>query len=361
MKRIASFPEKKQVVFLFLLLSLLLSACAAAPELETTPYSLPAPMEPIVLQDPEWVPILTPHTVSNPQISGPLGQVNALRYREGSCLDPVYGDVDGDGQTELVYRSPSADRGTVYEGVWIYGIEWGWPVQKGSGLLRIGRAKTGLVLDGSRVCYSYLDPAAEQEQPLLLPLTLENGRLRLEGELPQELILQSDRVTDYGCSFSELRTNVGENLVAVAPNYFLWQEPGVLHTEEDLAAEGWKAYTCAAVTENGMTVTELVYWYTGLDGTERCSEYGVVNMDWVNAESLNGTVRQLLTDRLGEPCFETRSEARGDVLHWFTTDGKLLEVWFEDGLSVSALTELPSVFPAFGFYEQDGSEKDTGG
>ena len=121
MKRIASFPEKKQVVFLFLLLSLLLSACAAAPELETTPYSLPALREPSVSADPEWVPILTPHTVSNPQISGPLGQVNALRYREGSCLDPVYGDVDGDGQTELVYRSPSADRGTVYEGVWIYG------------------------------------------------------------------------------------------------------------------------------------------------------------------------------------------------------------------------------------------------
>ena len=331
----------KSRILVFLLLCMLLSACAAPPELEKTPYTLPVLLEQTALVEEDPLPVLNSRSAAQSMVSGPGGSVNALQYRNGKCMDPVYGDVDGDGLTELVYRTAGAEDGTIREAIWVYGTERGLPIQKGSCLFRIGAAKTALVQSGDQVYYSYTNSSNGLETTSLLRLSLENDRLTVEGKLPEGLALEYDRITECGASFQKLKSRTGGRLLAVDQGYFLWREPGTFFTAEELTQSGVKSFTCAAVTNDSVTVTGLVYWYTELDGTNFCASAGTANPIRVNETGLDGMAKQIVLDKLGEPCLELQSEQFGHLLHWFTEDGKLLTVYFENGYAVVSLTELP--------------------
>lgn len=329
-------------ICVLLLLCLLLSGCGAAPELETIPISLPVPVEPVVPQEQDALPTLEARAVASSKVSGPSGSVYAMQYRNGSCLDPVYGDVDGDGLTELVYRSAGATNGTVYESLWVYGMEQGWPIQKGCCLLRIGNAKTSLVQDGGRVFYSYTDVAAGQSTAQLLPVSLSGNCVYVEGTLPGNLEYSEGWGSWYGVSFRELRTKVGDEVLAVDQGYFLWREPGTFYSEEELADDGLRSYACAALTENGVTVTGLVYWVREADGTESCTAKGVTPPVKVNESTLIGMAKQVLIAKLGEPCFTTELEHGESALCWFTESGSLMTLRLvNDAVAEVAFTDLP--------------------
>lgn len=331
----------KARILVLLLLSLLLSGCTTPPEPEKTPYDLPAPVEPLAPQDEEMLPVLENHAVAAPLVSGPGGSVHALRYRNGRCLDPVYGDIDGDGLYELVYRTASAADGTVYEALWAYGLEQGLPVLEGSCLLRIGGAETSLSVQGSNVVYSCAVNQGETKRSDRITVTVEDGRMDFGETLPEGLSFAYNRLTEYGSSFRSLRSKAEDRLLAQGPCYFLWQEPGTFHTAEELENDSTQSYVCAAMTNNGVTVTGLVYWYTKLDGSQVCDANGVDNPIRLRGANLDGLAKQVLLDKLGDPFFEFQSVGNAPVLYWFTEDGGLLAVHFEDGLAVTSLMDLP--------------------
>ena len=331
----------KATILVLLLLSLLLGGCTTPPEPEKTPYVLPAPVEPLAPQDEEMLPVLENHAVAAPLVSGPGGSVHALRYRNGRCLDPVYGDIDGDGLYELVYRTACAADGTVYEALWAYGLEQGLPVLEGSCLLRIGSAETSLSVQGSNVVYSCAVNQGETKRSDRITVTVEDGRMDFGETLPEGLSLAYNRLTEYGSSFRSLRSKAEDRLLAQGQCYFLWQEPGTFHTAEELENDSTQSYVCAAMTNNGVTVTGLVYWYTKLDGSQVCDANGVDRPIRLRGANLDGLAKQVLLDKLGDPFFEFQSVGNAPVLYWFTEDGGLLAVHFEDGLAVTSLMDLP--------------------
>lgn len=275
-------------------------------------------------------------------ISGPAGRVYAVSYFGASCRDEVYGDVDGDGRTELLYCSAKADGGEIYEAIIVYGLEEGWPVQKGSLVLGIGSASTQLKEDGGRVCYSYQNKTLGDEKPVLLPLCMEGDFLWFDAELPESLEIVGKAAVFYGRSFRDLKKQVRGQVLVADETYFLWKEPGGVYRGEDLEAQGLQSFVSAAVTSNGVTVTGVVYWSTASGGSRSCTADGILTPTVVkNPESLVGKTEQQLIDKLGDPCFE---RCRGDssvALCWFTADGKLLTVQTEEKAVSASLTDLP--------------------
>ena len=97
------------------------------------------------------VPVLLGRTTLYGKISGPAGTVYAIGYQGAACKEPVYGDVDGDGRTELVYHNASESGGSTYELVCVYDLEAGWPICKAWILLCAGQGR--LVVKTCKRCF----------------------------------------------------------------------------------------------------------------------------------------------------------------------------------------------------------------
>ena len=338
---------KKYVSMLLclLLLCLLLAGCEIEVRDETlAPVTLPSltdgPMETAPTEPrEEELPVLNAPMRT---ITGPAGKVYAVSYYGGSCRDEVYGDVDGDGQTELLYRSARTDDADIYEAIIVYGLEDGWPVQKGSLVLGIGSASTQLKEDGDRVCYSYQNKAQGEEEPVLLPLWMEGDFLWFDAEPPESLEILGRAAVFYGRSFRELKKQVRRQLLTTDESFFLWKEPGVFYSGEDLEAQGLQSVVSAAVTSNGVTVTGVVHWSTASGGSRNCTADGIQTPTVVkDPETLVGKTERQLIDKLGDPCFVFSRDDGSAALRWFTADGKLLTVQTEEKAISASITDLP--------------------
>lgn len=335
---------KKLVCFL-LLLCLFLAGCDMDPQDEPiTPAPLPTltdgPMETVTAAPTEpgeeALPVLDTRKSAYPTVRGPGGNVYALYY-SSVFGDPVYGDVDGDGETELVYNSYGANEDKVYDLIYVYGLEDGWPVQKGIGAFSIGGARCKLVAEDGQVWYSYQNKALGYEEPALLPLTVENYKVTLNGdELPEGMEDMNNGITIYGLSFRMLKQLVGDRALDSKKNYLIWREPGALFSEELFAGD---RATYAAATNNGVTVTARVGWYTLADGSHDCST-NACKVD--HAETVLGKTESELIHLYGEPVFELlRSEDGFAALCWFTADGRLLTVQIDGKVVSASFTDLP--------------------
>lgn len=302
------------------------------PESTDTPASGEVPGE-------EALPELEAHSMAYPQVHGPAGSVYAISFNGARCSDPVYGDVDGDGQTELVYRSAGLYDGSVCEAILVYGLEDGWPIQKGNAVLRIANARTELVQKGRKVCYSWQNSAFGQTKPLLLEVRLDGWRVSLNGGKMPEGLQSIDGGSMYSRSFRELRQLIGGRALAAEQEYIIWREPGTLNPAESM--DGVRM-TCAAATNNGVTVNGAVFWRTEPDGRHSCIPDSASAPSVRDPDTLLGKTEKQLTDKLGFPAFERRSGEDDAVeLCWFTEQGKLLTVRLKETVVSATLTDLP--------------------
>ena len=337
-----SIVKRLLICVIFLVL---LAGCQMDPVESVVPSTLPIPIQPMtetgqiepvsVTEAPEEaLPVLETRKFSEPTILGPAGKVNALYYRK--LFDsPVYGDLDGDGRKELVYKSYGSSNGTVYDLLFCYGLEEGWPVQKGVCILDIGSGATELRQKEGQVFYSYTDKARGKEA-VLLPLRLEDNRLWLPEELPEGLSWAGNSYAVYGLSIRWLREKLGDKLLYEGNGYFIWQDPAGLFDQEE--TEG-TTLTIVVASSNGVTVTNHVRWFTEADGTHSAS----ANACKVEQpERLIGKTEQTLIHSYGEAPLELeRSEDGSCVLGWFTDQGKLLTVRIEETVVSAELTDLP--------------------
>lgn len=335
----------KKLIVILLLLCLLLAGCEIEAQDDTiAPAPLPFPTNgqvetgAAVPAEPgaEALPVLETRNFAYPMVQGPAGNVYAVYYRT-VFGDPVYGDVDGDGQIELVYNSYGANEGEVYDAILVYGLEDGWPIQKGSAVYSIGNARCKLTVEDGQVYYSYQNKALGYEEPVLLPVTADNWVVHLNGDqLPDGLLDEKSGVMIVGLSVRGLKQRVGDRALASEKNYLIWREPGVLYTAEELGGE---QATFAAVTKDGAAVSQRFIWWKQADGSYNSSS-NICKVD--RAATVIGKTESELSHLYGEPAFELlRSNDGFAALCWFTSSGKLMTVQF-DGKAVSAaFTDLP--------------------
>ena len=328
---------------------LLLAGCRDGTLVETpAPETLSAPADgstvtasaaPTEFPAEAELPELECHSWMYPLVHGPAGAVSAISFGNTRCNDPVYGDLDGDGQKELVYRCAAAYRGSTCEAIVAYGLEDGWPIQKGCAVLRIANARTALTEQNGKVFYSWQNSAFGQKEPLLLPVKLVNGSLLLnKGRLPEGLLAYDEEGTIYGWSFRTLKSMVGSQALTAEQEYFIWKEPGALNSSEYMNG---LEMTCAVMTTNGVTVTGAVFWRTEPDGSHDCTVDGASAPSVRDPDTLLGKTEKELTDKLGFPAFARSTEDGAAVLYWFTEQGKLLSVRIEERSVSAELTDLP--------------------
>lgn len=317
------------------------------PELEGIPaYSSQEPPDVPTVDPSDIVPISELPEEAFPHVRGPAGTVRARTYLEPYGHDPVYGDVDGDGQTELVYWCCGPTSGLFTVGICVYGLEQGWPVLKGSAIFNLRYTDAlGLEEDAGQVIFrctlrKWDDKAGgyTDGKTLRLSVTLADGLLLLNGgDLPEGLEVWGGGAFEgcggafEGCggSFSALREQVGDEALLDLPRCLVWQRTVPLVLGDD--SEGMDiVQTCAAVTDNGVTVTGYLTFEQGENGVVCTSQEGLTPIPPVaDPEALAALTAEEREARLG-PCHFWWSIGSG-ISHlyefWFTEDGKLLSVY----------------------------------
>lgn len=411
---------KRMFVF-FLLLCLLLAGCGGTPpeeapvEFPTLPvpeppeaaplvfpetYTRPAGMEsdvPVLINprhDPsdssgeiltadssDFVPIWELPETDLPHVVGPAGTVRARTFLGFEGCDPVYGDVDGDGETELIYWCYGPTSGLFTVGICVYGLEQGWPVLKGCSIYNLSYSDDiGLEADAGQVIFRYAPWERgyiqnSDEQALRLPVSLAYGQVLLNGgELPEGIQVWGGYLWNMcGPSFSALREQVGDRVLLDLPRCLVWQRTLLQVMDSDPAGKEI-VQTCAAVTDNGVTVTGVLVFEQGETGVSCVSRDGVSPIPPVEDPEALAALTAEERDALLGPCHSRRAIGSGhsysDLYEfWFTEDGKLLTVstsdyvTFPDGSSSHAsLWDMTAGEPHFLFiltYGDAGDREET--
>lgn len=290
------------------------------------------------------VPVLSgSRTALYGKVDGPAGTVTAVSVQGGACKDPVYGDVDGDGQRELLFHSGYNDDGQRYEVVSVYGLEDGWPVCEAWVYLCVGEGRLQLAETGEGVSCLYTPKGGADA---LIPLTVEDDRVVLNGggPLPEGFTVKDRDPFPNGGSFRKLTEQVGSKALSSQPGCLVWREPGVYYTRDDIL-EGYQSYVYVLVSDNGVTDTNFFVWVETADG--RLVYGGSEYKDPITApEDLNaflGLTEAELTARLGPWHFRKPVSETGEsltVLCWVTQDGRLLTVQLMPKAVGATLTEL---------------------
>ena len=301
----------------------------------------PAPSEPAGTED---VPVLSgSRTALYGKVDGPAGTVTAVSVQGGACKDPVYGDVDDDGQRELLFHSGYNDDGQRYEVVSVYGLEEGWPVCEAWVYLCVGEGRLQLAETNEGVACLYTPKGGADA---LIPLTVEDDRVSLNGggPLPEGFTVKDRDPFPNGGSFRKLTEQVGSKALSSQPGCLVWREPGVYYTRDDIL-EGYQSYVYVLVSDNGVTDTNFFVWVEAADG--RLVYGGSEYTDPITApEDPNeylGLTEAELTAQLGpwhfrKPVSETGEDL--DVLCWVTQGGRLLAVQLMTKVVGATLTDL---------------------
>lgn len=343
-----------------LLLCLLLAGCGAPPLLETTPVVLPTPALPTeamtpTAEDPPAVPEFVFSNGPVPraeqdadgqwQIVGPAGSVQPAGYY---CAASAWGDVDKDGQLELVYLAPGRTSGIRTQELYVYGLEYGWPVCKGAATIVLNGSVVGyenwnlLVEENSQVVYRY-EQSERSEQygytrasTTLLPVRLEDGIIRLDGdgELPEGLDCVSEPPV-FGASLSALTARVHGDVFLQYPSCLVWRK--TLDVPEGEDALFPETVVSAAVSNNGVTVTGWLSWWPQEDGGVTCCAEGVEPVPaQEDCEALAGLSFDELQSELGT----YHADVGMFLPSWFTADGKLITSGGDTARSVYVLDLL---------------------
>lgn len=305
----------------------------------------PAPTEP-----PDgYQPLPATGSDGTPEIAGPAGNVPALQYMGGGCQDPVWADVDGDGEKELVYRGSGPTSGLFTELICVYGLHQGWPVLEAAQIFHMVWGELSLTADDGQVQLHYTprrwDPeqqtdVAQAEQ--VLSVTVKDGALLLNGgALPEEIELWGGTEWAwYGSSFAALKGKAMEaGAMSDMPRLRIYDDYCLVWTQPNYSASIAAQRVFAAVTENGVTVTGLLRWEPAADGTYHCVMQGIEAIDTPSdLTALEGLSMTQLTERYG-PCHIDM----GSGLYipcWFTKDAKLLVVHIFDTVRSAELQDL---------------------
>ena len=267
-------------------------------------------------------------------LRGPAGTVFARFFMGPACMDPLPADLDGDGAQELIYLCNGPTSGLFTQGICVYGLEEGWPVLKACSIYSLNWTdELGLEREGDQVYFRYTRKAWNGAKyvyddlgPQRLAVTLRGQRVLLnDGELPEEI--QSWGYPDwtlYGSSFQALRQRYRAGALLDHWACLIWPVPTVWSSVQPEGSLGPGA--CAAVSENGVTVTGLLEWIPQANGELFCRREGLEPIPPVeDPTALEGLDMETLTQKLGPCHFDMGSGLY--IPCWFTEDGKLLVVW----------------------------------
>ena len=350
----------KRMILFVILCCLGLAACSgkqAAGEEAGAQATVPKlTMEPPVFPGEEEIqlPILLETAEGEiPKIQGPAGTVPAVFFLGAWCTDPLYGDVDEDGDQELIYLCPGPTSGLYTEAVCVYGLEEDWPVLKGVSIFNLTWGEPHLVRDGDTVLFT-LEPASwhpggegSTQELLQLPVKLENGNVMLgSGELPEGIQDWGGFDTYRGVSFRELSRKIGADAILNHWSCLIWQQKiSVVMDSDPKGKELTQTY--AAVTDNGVTVTGLLCWQEQPDGTVFCTRDGIEPAAAAeDPNALVGLSAAELEQRLGPCHFDLGGGVQ--IPCWLTEDGKLLRAGeAPDTVGGAVLTDLTAGEPVF--------------
>ena len=254
------------------------------------------------------------------EIQGLAGNVEALTYI-GGCQDPVWADVDGDGETELVYWCYGPTSGLFTVGICVYGLHEGWPVLEAAQIYNLASGSVSLKQEDGTVWFCR-QPTAEQGnpgEPLRLAVTLSDGKLVLNGgSLKGVQEWGGAERSWFGTSFEALKAEVKDRCVFTHWACLVWTEPK--ETES-----GTRQYVFAAVSENGVTVTGLLRYQQQPDGSWFCARQGLELIDAPeDPAALSGLTMEELEARFGPCHFDMGSGMY--IPCWFTKDCRMLVV-----------------------------------
>ena len=253
-------------------------------------------------------------------IAGPAGAVKALQYMGGGCQSPVWADLDGDGQRELVYWCTGPTSGLFTVSICVYGLEEGWPVLEAAQLYNLNWGELRLTEENGQILLHYSSKRYDAETGSQVSrgeqtcaVTMQDGELLLNGgELPEGWQLWGGSEWNwFGRSFAWVQAFHGADDLLEDPSALVW---------EDEAGQVF-----AALSDNGVTVTGLLRWEPAANGAWFCSAWGVEPCRPAPADpaGLEQLSREELTEKLG-PCHFSRNEGR--ILCWLTDSCKLLLV-----------------------------------
>ena len=287
-------------------------------------------------------------------VRGPAGTLPARFFLGPSCQSPLLADLDGDGAQELLYLCAGPTSGLFTQGICVYGLEEGWPVLKACSIYSLNWTdELSLEWEGDQVFFRYTRKAWNGAQyvyddlgPQRLALSLQGQRVLLnDGELPEEIQAWGYPDWDYyGSSFQTLRQRYRAGALLDHWACLIWPAPSPYSSVQPEGSLGPGA--CAAVTENGVTVTGLLEWIPQANGELFCRREGLEPIAPVeDPAALEGLDMDALTQRLGPCHFDMGSGLY--IPCWFTEDGKLLMVHVLGSESRASLFDLLAGEPLF--------------
>ena len=259
---------------------------------------------------------------------GPEGCVPQQGYYGGSGSDPLWADLDGDGEAEYVYWTSGPTSGLLTVAFWACGLESGIPVVKAQSILNLSWGNIALEKEGDAVYFVYgeqkFDPQSQVYIPQgeqRIPLQIEDGAFLFgDGELPEGL--QNWGGLDWypvGSSFTAVRERLilrNTPLVYDSMHCVIWQRSAV--SNEETVTE-----TCALMTTDGVSVTGCVSFYPTQYGLAGWRAVGALIETPGDAEALAALSPEGLRERFG-PCHFDNGSGGLHLYGWFTEDGKLL-------------------------------------
>ncbi|MBR4194383.1 MAG: hypothetical protein IKQ54_08665 [Oscillospiraceae bacterium] len=285
-------------------------------------------------------------------ISGPAGTVEALHYMGIWDPEPIWADLDGDGQRELVYWCSGPTSGLFTAGLCVYGLEDGWPVLKAGQFynlyhyahISLSAEDDTVFLHLSRIDHFASADEAVMKPEELYPVTMKDGKLLLNGgELPEGCELWGGpEWTWFGSSFAAMKTVALEaGFMNDMPRLRVYENSCVVWIQISLSSvPPARQRVFAAVTDNGVTVTGLLCYEPKENGEYFCAMQGIETIEApADPAALIGLSAETLEERFGPRHFETDDPTPKPC--WFTADCRLLTVSVQDGfVTEAALTAL---------------------
>ena len=153
----------------------------------------------------------------------------------------------------------------------------------------------------------------------------------------------SPEIGAVGSSFAALRELFGKGALLDCSSCIVWQL-SVLQASDSDSAGKEQAWTFAAVTDNGVTVTgTLSYPPPGFEpaGFDLLGSNTLEPIPPVeDPEALAGLTAEALTERFGPCHFQMDNELGFEILCWFTEDGQLLTVDIQGEASFAHLWDM---------------------
>ena len=276
------------------------------------------------------------------QVRGPAWSLEVIHGLGPVGQDPVWADLDGDGETELLIWGYGPTSGLFTVGLYAYGLEAGRSVLKAGQIYETPAGEIRLEAEDGKAFFC-LTPSARgndgNASPLRLEVNLDCGALLLGGSpaLPDGILYWGTQEL-YGRSFAALKRELPDAVLLDHWSCLVWEDSMPSYMS-DSAAPGDLKIIKAVVTYNGVAVTGALRYYLPESGEAFVSREGIEPIPAVEDPSrFLGLSMEQLSERLGPWHFDLGSGLY--IPCWFTEDGKLLIVQMMDEAENAALWDL---------------------